>query len=94
MFLYEALGLYKERHGQNPTRIVVTPAAALTLAFGQELPRFVDGVPVITREFSIEDVAKKGPELGVFIKRSDLGADRKPDAYCLRSVDLFPVLSV
>ena len=68
--LSQMLDQYRQRHqGQDPSEIVVAPAALLALGATNAIGAYCQEIPVKCFLFQETDVVPSGPRLGVFAKR-------------------------
>jgi len=67
---------YRTKHGKDPSRIVITPAAALAVCIKSGIAPSLDGIPVEGKDFDEPDVAKdgSGTRLGLFIRNNHVVA--------------------
>jgi hypothetical protein len=72
---------FKRKHGKLPTKITVAPVALALLAIRHSASTKCEGVPVECRLFDEGEVVPNGPNLGVFVYKTD-GQDQ------LRACDL------
>lgn len=63
---------YRQKHNQDPKRIVVSPVALAALAIQRTVAPVWAGIPVECREIKRETLTKDGPFLGVDLKDDQL----------------------
>lgn len=88
-YVRRVVDLYRAMHGgANPTKIVMTPQAALTVGLSETVQPEHDGVAIIISPFVDADTVRKGTGrmIGIFLK-----GDASGNQMDLRSVELVSV---